>query len=78
MVRLQRSLIWRRNYDLPTTEIDRVKLAQFYERNYQPVYGIEIGAGHKRIRFGSTLADPEKDWLCSEIRQYLGSEGIKL
>ncbi len=74
-VRLQRALFRRKNYDLPTAEIVHVKKAEFYQQNYQPVYGIEIGAGRRKIRFGSALTELEKDWLCWEIRAFLREQG---
>ncbi len=77
-VRLQRSLFRRKNFDLPTAEIVHVKKAEFYQRNYQPVYGIEIGAGKRKIRFGSVLTEMEKNWLCWEIRTFLRAQGAKV
>ncbi len=77
-VRLQRALVRRKNYDLPTAEIVHVKKAEFYKQNYQPVYGIEIGAGKRRIRFGSALSEEEKNWLCWEMRTFLREQGAPL
>lgn len=71
-VRLQRSL-WniQKNRELATADVQKVSKVQFYTRDYKPVYGIEIAAGCRRIRFGSSLTDDEKNWLCWEIREYL-------
>jgi len=75
-VRLQRTLFARKtNYDLPTAEIVHVKQAEFYRQNYRPVHGIEISAGKRRIRFGSTLSPDEKGWLCQEIRNFVRARG---
>lgn len=75
-IRLQRQLFGRsKNYDLKTAEIDRAEQKEFYQQNRQPVYGIEIGAGKRRIRFGSALMDGEKEWLCAEIREFLRETG---
>ncbi len=70
-VRLQRKLFRTANRDLATGEISRVKIVEFYQQNYKPVQGIEIVAGKRRIRFGSALTDPEKQWLAGEIRAFL-------
>jgi len=75
-VRLQRTLFAREtNYDLPTAEIVHVKQAEFYRQNYRPVHGIEISAGKRRIRFGSSLSPDEKGWLCHEIRNFVRARG---
>ena len=71
LVRLQRSVIWKSTHDLPAADVDAVKLVEFYQQNYKPVLGIEISAGRRRIRFGSLLTEPEKSWLCAEIRSFL-------
>jgi hypothetical protein len=70
-IRLQRSLFrTTRNHHVPAAGVRTVSKVLFYTQNYQPVYGIEIDAG-RRIRFGSSLTDDEKNWLCWEIREYL-------
>lgn len=75
-VRLQRQLFRRsKTYNLTTSEIDHVEQKEFYQQNYKPVYGIEIGAGKRRIRFGSALTNDEKRWLCAEIREFLREAG---
>jgi hypothetical protein len=71
-VRLQRQLFGRRkNYDLATSTVRHVRKVEFYQQNYQPVYGIEILGDGGKIRFGSILTDDEKNWLCWEIREFL-------
>jgi hypothetical protein len=75
-IRLQRQLFGRKkDYQLSTRNVTGVELREFYQQNYQPVHGIEIAAGRKRIRFGSALAPEEKQWLCAEIRDFLRESG---
>lgn len=71
-IRLQRQLFGRRkNFDLMTSRVDSVRKVEFYQQNYQPVYGIEIKSPDGKIRFGSLLSDNEKNWLCWEIREFM-------
>lgn len=71
-VRLKRELLgWEKSHDLDTANIESVKKAEFYRQNYEPIFGIEIKAGGRRIRFGTILRDEEKNWLCWEIREFL-------
>lgn len=42
---------------------------EFYQQNYQPVYGIEIKAADGKIRFGTTLSEEEKAWLVADLRE---------
>jgi hypothetical protein len=74
-VRLRRKVILAKDYELPTDEITSVRKKQFYSQNYQPVYGIEIAAGSRRIRFGSSLTEDEKNWLCWQIREFVRQHG---
>ena len=71
-IRLQRQLFGRsRNFDLATGSVTGVRKAEFYRRNYQPVYGVEIKSASGKIRFGSVLTDDEKNWLCWAIREFI-------
>ena len=71
-IRLQRQLFGRRkNFDLVTADVTTVLKTEFYQRNYQPVYGIEIKSNSGKIRFGSLLTEDEKNWLCWEIRKFI-------
>jgi hypothetical protein len=75
-IRLQRQLFGRKkDHQLSTRNVTGVELREFYQQNYQPVHGIEIAAGRKRIRFGSAMAPEEKHWLCAEIRDFLRESG---
>jgi len=42
---------------------------EFYQQNYQPVYGIEIKGTEGKIRFGTTLEETEKAWLVAELTE---------
>jgi hypothetical protein len=71
-IRLQRALLGtRKNHKVPTSEVRNVSKVQFYSQNYQPVYGIEINASRRRLRFGTALSDDEKNWLCWEIQEFV-------
>ena len=72
LVRLQRRLFgFQRMYEIENAAIVSVQKAEFYKKNYQPVFGIEIKTLSRRIRFGSLLNENEKNWLCAEIRTFL-------
>jgi hypothetical protein len=75
LIRLQRSLFRKTNHDLATAEVTAVEKVSFYQQNYQPVYGVQISAGKKRIRFGSALSEAEKNWLVWECRRHLAEHG---
>ncbi|MCE9611006.1 MAG: hypothetical protein K8R23_12500 [Chthoniobacter sp.] len=77
-VRLRRKLLLQRTWDLPVTEITSVCKKEFYQQNYQPVFGIEITAGARRIRFGSQLSEEEKNWLCWQISEFARQRGALL
>jgi len=71
-IRLQRQLFGRKkNFDLTTSRVESVQKMEFYQQNYQPVYGVEIKATDGKIRFGSALTEAEKNWLCWEIREFV-------
>jgi hypothetical protein len=71
-VRLQRTLLGTsRNSEVPTSDVRHVSKTVFYSQNYQPVYGIEINASSRKLRFGSALTDDEKNWLCWEIQEFV-------
>jgi len=75
LVRVQRKLLLRSAQDLRPEEVKSVRLVEFYTENSTAVHGIEIGAGLRLIRFGSSLPDDEKRWLAWEIRDYLRRHG---
>ncbi len=77
-VRLRRKLFLHKDHELPADEITSVRKKEFYQQNYQPVYGIEIAAGARTIRFGSGLTEDEKNWLCWQIREFARQRGAAL
>ena len=77
-VRLRRKVIFSKDYEVPAAEITSVRKTSFYTQNYQPVYGIEIAAGARKIRFGSALSEDEKNWLCWQIRDFARQRGAAL
>lgn len=69
-VTLRRELFGRvRDKSLPAAGIKQVSQAEFYQKNYQPVYGIEIRGDGGKLRFGSILTAEEKAWLVADIRR---------
>jgi hypothetical protein len=74
-VRLRRKVILSKQYEVPVSEITQVHKKEFYSENYKPVYGIEIVAGPRKIRFGSILTEDEKNWLCWQIREFARQRG---
>lgn len=70
---LERELFGRRKRkSLRRAGITRVALREFYSRNYQPVYGVEVRGRDGKLRFGSGLKDDEKAWLEHDLRRALG------
>lgn len=53
---------------IPPAQIEAVDLVVFYEKNYSPVYGIEVRGAGRKLRFGSSLPPEEKTWLWKELR----------
>lgn len=54
---------------LPISGIKTVSQKEFYKQNYEPVYGIEIRGDRGKIRFGTTLTEPEKAWLVADLSE---------
>lgn len=50
-------------------DVETIGQAVFYTRNYQPVHGIEIKGGRKKLRFGSSLTEAEKAWLVEQFQR---------
>ena len=69
-------LSWRREMlgrvkevSLACAGITALAQREFYQQNYQPVYGIEIKGPEGKIRFGTTLSESEKAWLVAELTE---------
>jgi hypothetical protein len=54
---------------LPLESIKSIAQVQFYQQNYEPVYGIEIRGKGGKLRFGSILSAEEKAWLVADLKQ---------
>ncbi len=85
IVRMQRRLLFRRNHDLPTAAIEsawRITAYSNVKRDEHDqvkeeliTYCIELRAGFKVVRFGSTLTPDEQHWLAWRIRDYVRRHG---
>ena len=75
IVTLRREMFGRiKEKSLVTSKVNSVAQAVFYERNYQPVYGVEIRGRDGKLRFGSTLREDEKAWLVADIKRAVFGE----
>jgi hypothetical protein len=78
-IRLQRTLFGKqKNRDLPMSDVTGVSKTCAYSVNYQPVYCIEIKSRRRWLRFGTTLTDDEKNWLCFEICEFIRVHGRQM
>lgn len=50
----------------------KAELVESYQQNDVPVYRIEIRGTPAPARFGTALADEEKDWLVDRVNEFLG------
>ncbi len=74
IVRLRREMFGKvREKVLQEKGVTSVAEKVFYQRNYQPVYGIEIRGIEGKLRFGSNLEGEEKAWLVADIDGVLKS-----
>jgi hypothetical protein len=53
----------------PTSQ---ASLGVVYTQNDNPVYRVEVSGQGKTVRFGTRLADDEKDWIVDTINEFLG------
>jgi uncharacterized Zn finger protein (UPF0148 family) len=58
------------------TSDSRAALVESYQQNDNPVYRIEVQGSLRPAKFGTALADSEKDWLVDRINDFLGREGV--
>ena len=75
---LRREMFGRhREKRLAVADIRSVEQKQFYQKNDQPVSGIEIKAAQGKLRFGSSLTPEEKAWLVTDLREVIfGSQPV--
>ncbi len=58
-------------------DLESIQQVVFYSRNYQPVHGIEIKGGRKKLRFGSSLTEAEKAWLVAQFQRSVWPDRFK-
>lgn len=56
------------------TPESRAELVESYQQNDVPVYRIEVKGSNAAAKFGTALDQPEKDWICDRINEFLGVE----
>jgi len=75
LVTLRREMFGRvKEKSLVTTQVGSVAQVEFYQQNYQPVYGVEIRGKGGKLRFGTTLREEEKAWLVADIKRAVFGE----
>ncbi len=73
---IQRVLFNRKRIDETLLTADsRAALVESYQQNDTPVYRIEVQGSIRAAKFGTGLADAEKDWLVDRINDFLGRGG---
>jgi len=50
-------------------DVKSVSQKEFYQKNYQPVFGIEIRGEKGKLRFGSVLTEAEKAGLVADVKE---------
>ncbi len=61
-----------RQTELPLEALSRAQLTESYKQNDVPVYRVTVtGAGGNTLHFGTSLAQPEKDWCVDAINALL-------
>lgn len=69
-ISLAREMLGRRKETVVRcSEVRSIAQKEFYQQNYQPVYGIEIRTAVKKLRFGTMLSIEEKAWLVADLRR---------
>jgi hypothetical protein len=75
LVTLRREMFGRiKEKSLVTSQVTSVAQIEFYQQNYQPVYGVEIRGRDGKLRFGTTLEMAEKAWLVADIKRAVFGE----
>lgn len=75
LVTLRREMFGRvKEKSLVTSDVSSVAQVEFYQQNYQPVYGVEIRGRDGKLRFGTTLREEEKAWLVADIKRAVFGE----
>jgi hypothetical protein len=67
---LRRELFGRaKEKSVAVAELKSISQVEFYQKNYQPVRGVEIRGTRGKLRFGSILTEEEKAWLVADLRR---------
>lgn len=75
LVTLRREMFGRvKEKSLVTSKVSSVAQVEFYQQNYQPIYGVEIRGREGKLRFGTTLEEAEKVWLVADIKRAVFGE----
>lgn len=75
LVTLRREMFGRvKEKSLVTAKVSSVAQVEFYQQNYQPIYGVEIRGREGKLRFGTTLEEAEKIWLAADIKRAVFGE----
>lgn len=73
---VQRVLFSRKRIEATDLEADsRAALVESYQQNDNPVYRVEVQGTNRAAKFGTSLGDPEKDWLVDRLNDFLGRGG---
>lgn len=63
---------WKRKTEVPLDSEPGAELVEAYSQNDVPVYRIEVRGGGKSLRFGTGLADEEKNRTVDLINEFFG------
>ena len=75
LITLRREMFGRvKEKSLVTSQVNSVAQVEFYQQNYQPVYGVEIRGRDGKLRFGTTLREDEKAWLVADLKRAVFGE----
>jgi hypothetical protein len=65
---------WKRYHEGAARDLYSAELTTAYTQNSRPVKTIVLSAGTQIHKFGTTLSNPEKAWLTSEIQAFIDDQ----
>lgn len=65
---------WLRHKRIRRDAVREVSAEEFYRSNERPVYGVRIGSGKAKLKFGTMLRNDEKGWIAADLRRVLLGE----
>ena len=65
---------WERLHEGAARDLYSVELTTAYTQNSRPIKTIALSAGTQIHKFGTTLSNPEKAWLMSEIQAFIDDQ----